>query len=190
MWLAVAAGALGVVAVALPVLGSGYALSRFGRKTGSWAWSTAGQGPLRTAGPGLAGIVLAAGMAYTLWPNGEYRPIQPGERGTVGDALQAASELDTGRPGLTPEREAELGGAPAQAWTLGETPAQPPPPAEAPAGGPATTVAGDGTSVTPTTQADGTGSVSSGDETPVSTSAPVRSTTTVAASQIVDDQTP
>ena len=75
----------------------------------------------------LLGIVLAAGIAYTLWPNGEYRPIQPGERGTVGDALQAASQLDTGRPGLTPEKEAELGGAPAQAWTLGEMPATGPP---------------------------------------------------------------
>ena len=179
MWLAAVAGALGVVAVALPVLGSAYALSRFGRRTGKWAWSSAGKARFGQPALALAGIVLVAGMAYTLWPNGEYRPIQPGEKGTVGEALHAASELDTGRPGLTPEREAELGGAPAQAWTLGETPAQPPPPAEAPAGGPVTTVAGDGTSVTPTTQADGTGSVSSGDETPVSTSAPVRSTTTV-----------
>ena len=122
--LAAAAGLLGLVAITLPVFGSGYMVSRFGRRTGSWAWATAGNVRFGQPGLVLAGLALAGGLAFTLWPNGEYRPIQPGERGTVGDLVQSVSALPTGRPGLTPERETELGGAPARAWKLGEAPAQ------------------------------------------------------------------
>ncbi len=180
-WLAVAAGVLGVIAVALPVVGSGYALSRFGRKTGSWAWSSAGKARFGQPALALTGILLAAGLAYTLWPNGEYRPIQPGERGTVGDAVHAVSELDTGRPGLTPEQEVELGGAPAQAWGLGEVPVQAPAPApaEVPVDSPPTTAVASEPSAPPTTQARRAPPVTGGGEVPVNTSAPARATTTV-----------
>ena len=131
-WAAIAAGVLGVVAIALPVLGSGYAVSRFGRRAGTWALVERGQGPLRPARAGRAGDRLGRRPGLTWWPNGEYRPIQPGERGTVADAVEAVSAVDTGRPGLTPEQEAELGGAPSQAWPISEgagdrPPATPPP---------------------------------------------------------------
>ena len=65
---------------------------------------------------GLAlGMVAVAGLAfaaYVLWPNGEYRPIQPDERWNAEEAVEAAKEIDTGRPSLTEERQEELGGAP------------------------------------------------------------------------------
>ena len=132
--LVVATGLLGIFAISLPVAGSGYVLSRFGRRTGSWAWSSAGT--VRFGQPVLAvvGVAAAAGLAFTLWPNGEYRPIQPGEKGTVGEIAKAVTALPTGRPSLTPEKEAELRGAPARAWTVEkETPVKPeagdPPPA-------------------------------------------------------------
>jgi putative peptide zinc metalloprotease protein len=123
---------LGVIAIALPVVGTAYALSRFGHKAGSWGWSQAGE--IRFGRPMMAllTIGLAGALAFTWWPNGEYRPIQPGERGTVADAVAAVSEVGTGRPGLTPEAEAELDGAPSQAWDLSEGPTEPePPPAPA-----------------------------------------------------------
>ncbi|MFP5319985.1 MAG: hypothetical protein ACLGI2_17050 [Acidimicrobiia bacterium] len=144
------AGVLGILAVSLPVAGSGYILSRLTRRTGSWAWSSAGT--VRFGQPALAvvGIVAAAGLAFTLWPNGEYRPIQPGERGTAADAIRAVSEVRTGRPALSPEREADLGGAPAQAWPLGETPAAAP---QAPAAEPATTPTTAPTGTVPATTA-------------------------------------
>jgi putative peptide zinc metalloprotease protein len=63
----------------------------------------------------VAGAALVAGLAVLWWPNGEYRPIQPGERGTVADAFRTIAEVPTGRPGLTEERVKELGGAPARA---------------------------------------------------------------------------
>ncbi len=159
-WAAMAAGMLGVTAIALPVVGSGYAVSRFGRKTGAWAWSSAGH--VRFGQPALAllGIATAAALTFTWWPNGEYRPIQPGERGTVADAVAAVAAVDTGRPGLTPEQEVALAGAPSQAWSLSEGPT------EAPAGGEPST--------SPTEPAGATGA----DETPVPTTV-TRPTTAV-----------
>ena len=56
-----------------------------------------------------AGVALAA---FTWWPNGDYRPIQPGERGTIQGGLRSVAAISSGRPSLTPERERELGGAP------------------------------------------------------------------------------
>ncbi len=131
-WLTVVVGVLGVIAIALPVLGTAYALSRFGRKAGSWGWSRAGEVRLGRPLLALLTIGLAGALAFTWWPNGEYRPIQPGERGTVADAVAAVSEVGTGRPGLTPDTEAEFDGAPSQAWDLSEGPTEPePPPAPA-----------------------------------------------------------
>ncbi len=125
-WATVLLGALGVIAIALPVVGSGYAVSRFGRKAGAWGWSQAGE--VRFGRPLMALLVvgLAGSLAFTWWPNGEYRPIQPGEKGTVADAVAAVSSVDTGRPGLTPEKEAELEGAPTQAWDLSDGPTEEP----------------------------------------------------------------
>ena len=130
-WMTVFVGGLGVVAIALPVLGSGYAVSRFGRRAGSWGWSQAGE--IRFGRPMMALLTvgLAGALAFTWWPNGEYRPIQPGERGTVADAIDGVSEsVGTGRPGLTPETEEELDGAPSQAWNLSEGPTEEAPPPE------------------------------------------------------------
>jgi hypothetical protein len=59
---------------------------------------------------GLAAAVAAA--AFVLLPNGDYRPIQPGEKGTIQGSFTAATHISTGRPGLTEERAGELGGAP------------------------------------------------------------------------------
>ena len=109
---------LGVAAVILPVAGTGYALSRFGRRTSAWAWSSAGNVRYGRPGLALASLTAIAGATFILWPNGDYRPIQPGERGTLADAVQAVSAVGTGRPGLTAEREKDLGGAPARAWAL------------------------------------------------------------------------
>ena len=106
---------IGAASVVLPVAGTIYILTRTGRRMAAGTWSVAGRA--RTGRPLvlLAAGLLVAGLAWLWWPNGEYRPIQPGERGTVADGVRAASNLRTGRPGLTPQREAELGGAPAQA---------------------------------------------------------------------------
>ena len=99
----------------LPVAGTGYSLLRFGRRSGAWAWTSASTVRFGRPGLALATMVVAACAAYTLWPNGEYRPIQPGERGAFAEAFKAVSAIPSGRPGLTAERQDDLGGAPAKA---------------------------------------------------------------------------
>ena len=116
-WASAAVRLIGTTSVVLPVAGTVYIVVRTSRRIGSAAWSFAGRA--RAGRPLLLlGVsVLAAGLAWLWWPNGEYRPLQPDERGTIGDGFRAVSEVRSGRPGLSAEREADLGGAPALAET-------------------------------------------------------------------------
>jgi hypothetical protein len=45
-------------------------------------------------------------------PGDIYRPIQPGEKGTLISGVSSLADVPSGRAALTPERERELGGAP------------------------------------------------------------------------------
>ena len=47
---------------------------------------------------GVACVLGVAFAAYTLWPNGEYRPIQKGEKWTAGEAISKAKDIPSGRP--------------------------------------------------------------------------------------------
>lgn len=170
-WAAVAVGVLGAVALSLPVAGSAYSLARLGRRSGSWVWASAGHVRFAQPALALASVVVAAGVAFTLWPNGEYRPLQPGERGTVVDVAKGVSKLSTGRPALPPEREAELRGAPARAWTLAE---------DAPPSMP----------VTDDEPAPSSTTVARSGQAPVTTEAPPASTTTTTVRQTSTPSTP
>jgi hypothetical protein len=109
----VAVGVVQILALLLPLAGITYTFARVGSRIASGAWSWSEGAPLRRAAV-LAVTVVAAGVAgWVLLPNGDYRPIQTTERGTVLGGLQQFSSVGTGRPGLTEEREQELGGAPA-----------------------------------------------------------------------------
>ena len=108
----VAANALQMVALVLPVAGMTATAGRLGRRLVGGAWSWSADNPVRR---GTLGVLLAGGLAlaaFTWWPNGEYKPIQPGEKGTVASGVKAISAIPTGRPALTRERAAELDGAP------------------------------------------------------------------------------
>ena len=92
------------------VLASG----RVGRSVGAAAWRWSEGRPLRR-GALCVGTLTALGLAaFTWWPNGEYRPIQPGERGTLQGAVANLRHVGTGRPALTVEHERELDGAPTE----------------------------------------------------------------------------
>ena len=106
------AGVVQTISLVLPVLGITLTTARGSRNLGVAAWRQTSDRPAARAAlvsVAAAGLALAA---FTLWPNGEYRPIQPGEKGTIQGGLEQVKHIPTGRPGLTAERQRELGGAP------------------------------------------------------------------------------
>ena len=162
----VAVGVVQVLALALPLAGITYTFLRIGSKLASGAWNWSEGAPLRRAAV-LAVTLVAAGVAgWVLLPNGDYRPIQPTERGTVQGGLEQFTAVGTGRPGLTEEREEELGGAPVVRDAPFEDDEEEQPSQTAPT---ATTDAGTDTSTTTQTTTDPAGGVTATVETPATT---------------------
>jgi putative peptide zinc metalloprotease protein len=81
---------LAIVAIVIPVAGVIYLLVRLARRSILGAWrGTAGKPVMRALAVLLGGAVFCA-VAYAWSPHGgNYRPIQPGERGTIGDIAYA-----------------------------------------------------------------------------------------------------
>jgi putative peptide zinc metalloprotease protein len=103
-----------MVVLVLPAAGLVYTASRIGFRAGSFGWRWSDGSPTRRATL-LAGTAAAASLAaFLLWPHGAYRPIQPYEKGTLVGAVRQLSDVPSGRPSLTLERERELGGAPTE----------------------------------------------------------------------------
>ena len=88
--LQVAARVLAIIAIVIPVAGAIYLLLRLVRGSTLGAWrATAGKPVSRALAVVLGGAVLC-GVAYAWAPHdGNYRPIQPGERGAIGDIAYA-----------------------------------------------------------------------------------------------------
>ena len=108
-------GAIGIVQMLillLPAMGVVATVWMMARRVNVAAWKwTEGRDPLRAAY--VASLAAAAGaVAFIWWPNGDYRPIQPSERGTLAGAFGEFGQLSSGRPSLTRERARALGGAP------------------------------------------------------------------------------
>ena len=95
-WLARDAPLIGVrlvsiLAIALPVLGMVYLLTRLVRRTVRSVLRATHGRPGRRVIAALTALVMLAGLAWAWWPDGDrYRPIAPGERGTVVDAVPAS----------------------------------------------------------------------------------------------------
>jgi putative peptide zinc metalloprotease protein len=107
-------GILQMVILVLPALGIVVTFLLAAQRMARSVWTRTEGYPAARAAAALAAATAAASIAYIWWPNGDYRPIQPDERGTVQGAFQQVSQLSTGRPALTPERQRDLGGAPSQ----------------------------------------------------------------------------
>jgi putative peptide zinc metalloprotease protein len=119
-------GIFQMLILVLPAIGIVATFWMIGRRVFGAVWSrTEGQPAARGAFI-VASATAAAFLAYTWWPNGEYRPIQPGEKGTIQGAVQQFAKVSTGRPGLTEERERALGGAPLLS-SVGQTTESPAP---------------------------------------------------------------
>ena len=117
----IAAGGLQMLALSLPLAGMVLTFGRVGSRAGKGAWSWSDGRPGRRAGVVAAAATGVALAAFTWWPNGEYRPIQPGERGTIQAGVRSLAAVPSGRPSLTLERAQELGGAPSARELDGDT---------------------------------------------------------------------
>lgn len=176
------AGGVQTAALVLPVAGVTYTFIRLGRRiaTGTWQW-TGGRPVLRGA---LAAslVVFAGAAAWSWWPNGEYKPIQEGERLNVATISRSAQHLPTGRPALTEEREAQLNGAPSERERLaGEQEDGPTDDPEAPAPS-STTTSTTTSSTTEEEEVTTTSTTSGGTTTTTGTSSTSTSTSTSTSS--------
>jgi putative peptide zinc metalloprotease protein len=109
------AGAFGVfqmLVLVLPALGIVVTFWKLGTKIATGSWNKTEGRPLARVALVTAASAGAAFVAYIWWPNGEYKPIQPGERGTIQGAVKEIAAVPSGRPALTPQQEQKLGGAP------------------------------------------------------------------------------
>ena len=110
-------GALDVVEtlfLILPAAGLVYTGIRIFRRAGGGAVRWSAGSPVRQGGVTVAVAGLIALAAFSWWPNGEYRPIQPGERGTLAGLVGQVRSIPSGRPSLTSVRQRQLGGAPTE----------------------------------------------------------------------------
>jgi putative peptide zinc metalloprotease protein len=103
----VGVGVFRAAALVMPLAAISLSVGRSGKLAikgvSGWARGSAG----RTAAALAATAALAGAAGYTLWPNGDYEPIRPGERGTIGEALASLPDAVGGRPSFTPAREQE-----------------------------------------------------------------------------------
>ena len=91
----VVSSVLQLVVLAIPTVGIGLVLAKTGVSVGRWSLARTEGRPLRRAGAlGIAGAASVA-LALAWLPSQNYKPIQPGERGTIGEAASAVRRLPT-----------------------------------------------------------------------------------------------
>jgi putative peptide zinc metalloprotease protein len=104
----IALGTVQIGALIIPIAAMTVSVMRSGRMAtrGLFSWSR-GSVPRRAAA--LAAIAaVAGGAAWAWWPNtGNYQPIRPGERGTVGEALSTMCALPGGHSSVVKAPETE-----------------------------------------------------------------------------------
>lgn len=104
-WLGVGARALAVVAVALPVVGVLYMLSRTVRRIAVATWKRTAGHPVKRGVALVTAAALVAALTWAWWPHGNYRPIQANEGGTIQQAVQQIAPASYTSQPLRPGRE-------------------------------------------------------------------------------------
>src|SRR5215213_6190446 len=107
-------GAVQMGSLTLPVAAMSLSLGRSSRMLGrgivTWARGSVPRSIVATVGT----LALVGGAAYIWLPNGDYEPIRPGERGTVGEAISSVPDVVGGRPSFTAARAEAFGSVPTE----------------------------------------------------------------------------
>ncbi len=93
----------------LPTAGMIATFGRMGKRVGGGAWNWSADSPFRRTGILAIAVAAAAVGGYVLLPNGDYVPIQPGEKGTIQGGVHEFGNVSAGRPSFTAEHEAQAG---------------------------------------------------------------------------------
>lgn len=88
---------LDVFAVVLPTAGIFYMLARLVRRVAIGTWRRTEGSRAKRAGAGATAFLALGALAFAWWPNGNYRPIQPYEHGSIHDAMPAVLATVDGR---------------------------------------------------------------------------------------------
>jgi hypothetical protein len=107
-----AVGSIQIVSLILPLAALTYTFGRTAKWLGLAAWRWTEEKPALRVGFTSIALVAVGLTAFLWWPNGDYKPIQATERGTIQGGLRIMKDIPSGRPSLTPEREGEVNGAP------------------------------------------------------------------------------
>jgi putative peptide zinc metalloprotease protein len=108
--LGVLSGVLQLVALAIPVIGILLMLASVARRLATTAWTRTEERPVARTLVCVAGAAFVALLLLAWVPKGNYRPIQPGERGTLTEGIAAVRRLPTGDGPLESRRAAEAAG--------------------------------------------------------------------------------
>jgi putative peptide zinc metalloprotease protein len=113
-------GAFRIAALVMPLAAMSLSVSRAAKLglRGIGRWS---HGSILRRAVAVAGVAAAVGaIASVWWPNGDYQPIRPGERGTLPEAVRAVPSIPSGRPSLTPGTASAPGGTETPTLERGE----------------------------------------------------------------------
>ncbi len=90
-WLGVGAKILALVAVVIPVFGVSFIVSRMVKQVVKGTLRRTEGKPVRRAGAAVLGAAIVAALAWVWWPHGNYRVIEPNERGVLQQAFAPAA---------------------------------------------------------------------------------------------------
>jgi putative peptide zinc metalloprotease protein len=109
-WLMVLVSSIELALLVVIPLGTTLTLAQLARRIAAGAWRTTDGRPAARAGLLAAAAGAAAFAAYSLAPSSAYRPIRPGEKGTIRDAVRQLGDLPA-RAGAGPARRPAPGRA-------------------------------------------------------------------------------
>ena len=107
-------GAFRIAGLVLPLAAMSLSVSRTARMAlrGVTNWS---RGSVVRRAVAVTGVAAVAGVtAFVWWPDGDYEPIRPGEKGTVVEAVRSVPQIPSGRPSFTPQQAAAYAAVPTE----------------------------------------------------------------------------